>query len=616
MWVVVLLVFAGFFLRLYQLDSVALRGDEAFSAFNWAGLPLHESISTIATIEPHPPLTYTIFRGWGLVMGIENPFALRMLSVLLNLIGIPASYALGKRIGGRRLGLLAAAIWAVHPYQIWHAQDFRNYGMWAAFSITALWLGLRVINRDRRVDWILYLTAACIAAFTFYMELLAMAALSLFVLISKYRQRRFLARWIGAQVMIGGLVLLTFYLLQGQIIGSGSYSGTTSRFRPDLLFTWFLPSLIFGETLPADIAALIWPFLSVILIHATAILWEQKWQNGLLLLLMGFLPLLLLGLASTRLGIFTPRYVLSSAPIYSLMLAGLVLAFARKNAVRSILSLGLLLFWLGIGAMSLLSYFDGSPKAADWPALADYLRQNVEPDELVIQTSVDAAFSYYYRGPADDIGLPYTPLQRVEEIESILRDKSRQHPALWIVGKSFPSWRNAGVVESWAENNMQLVRSTLVSGLPVRQYKNWEIIDAAEGENLLTKFEDIVELVDVEIFSKPEPTGEIVIWLNWRPLKITSSPLKVFVHLIGPVNPATGTPLWAQSDHFPQFERLSTISWPVGEVFRDVYWIPVDDVPAGEYTLSVGLYDPVSGDRLMTENGVDHFVLQTIRLSK
>ncbi|MCA9913768.1 MAG: hypothetical protein KC496_10485, partial [Anaerolineae bacterium] len=51
-------IWFGFALRLHQIDAVALRGDEAFSVQNWAGLPLSASLTDIASIEPHPPGTY------------------------------------------------------------------------------------------------------------------------------------------------------------------------------------------------------------------------------------------------------------------------------------------------------------------------------------------------------------------------------------------------------------------------------------------------------------------------------------------------------------------------------------------------------------------------------
>lgn len=93
LWLIAFLWF-GLALRLYQIDTTALRGDEAFSAQNWAGLPLETSLAEIAAIEPHPPGTYALFRLWGVSVGLAPEFALRLLPALTNLVGIAAMFAL------------------------------------------------------------------------------------------------------------------------------------------------------------------------------------------------------------------------------------------------------------------------------------------------------------------------------------------------------------------------------------------------------------------------------------------------------------------------------------------------------------------------------------------
>jgi hypothetical protein len=80
--------------------------------------------------------------------------------------------------------------------------------------------------------------------------------------------------------------------------------------------------------------------------------------------------------------------------------------------------------------------------------------------------------------------------------------------------------------------------------------------------------------------------------------------------MAGGINPVTGTPLWTQDDQFPQDERISSESW--SEVFRDVYMLPLNSIPGGEYSLLVGLYDPLTGERVLLEDGSDHLVIGTV----
>jgi len=65
-----------------------------------------------------------------------------------------------------------------------------------------------------------------------------------------------------------------------------------------------------------------------------------------------------------------------------------------------------------------------------------------------------------------------------------------------------------------------------------------------------------------------------------------------FVHLLGPPNPALGSPLWAQDDHEPGQATYSTDRWFPGEVIVDTFDLQIPaDAPPGEYTLSTGFYD-------------------------
>jgi hypothetical protein len=50
-----------------------------------------------------------------------------------------------------------------------------------------------------------------------------------------------------------------------------------------------------------------------------------------------------------------------------------------------------------------------------------------------------------------------------------------------------------------------------------------------------------------------------------------------------------------------------------GTIYRDVYALPIYGLPAGDYTLRVGLYDPASGQRLSVGNG-DGLRLQQVTL--
>ncbi len=601
------LTLLGFALRFYQLNRVPLRGDEAFTVIHWMREPLSSTLANIVTKDPQAPLSYVLYRAWGLIVGTSED-VVRILPALLNVLGIPIMYALGHRLRGWRLGMLAALLWSLNAFQIWHAQDARNYAIWAMLSPLAVWLALRALDRQRRVDWLLYLVAAALAAYVYYLELFVVIALNLYVLITYWRDRRLLVRWISVQIAFG-LILAPWYLQSRLLFGSG-YGGTTGNFDPVQWFTQFLPSLTFGDTntMSPDFVAWLAPLLAIALLVGLVIWWRRNRQQALLVGLIGIVPLILLGVVSLKLGVFTARYVLGSAPAYTLILSVLVLE-TDYRWLRSMLFVLVVL----TGIYSLNQYFlTDYAKAPDWRALASYLQANVQPGDWVTQAAADESFTFYcneYAIPAScDDKLPANPDQTPQEIDSLLTMRSEQAAAIWYVAQP-PGWANANAAEDWLTGHLQLVRSTWANGMRAQEFKPW-VVNADETSRVpLATFGDVVRLNGIQVFT--EPTDELTVWLYWQPLTITETPLKVFLHL-RPGDDETAV-IAAQDDQYPQDGRIATTDWQPGVVYRDVYTLPLTGVAAGDYTLVVGFYDPETNRRLPVEDG-DSYTIQTINV--
>ncbi|MFN8451139.1 MAG: glycosyltransferase family 39 protein [Anaerolineae bacterium] len=283
------IILLGFALRLFHLNTVALRGDEAFTVIHWMREPLAQTLANIATVDPQAPLSYALYRGWALVLG-SNEIVVRFLPALVSILGIPAMYALGHRLRGARLGLLAAFVWAINPYQIYHAQDARSYAVWAALSLIAIWLALRALDKQRRIDWLLYIAAGALAAYVYYLELFIILALNLYVFATRWRDRPLLARWLGAEIAIG--LLLAPWYLQPRLLFSSGYGGTAGQFAPPQLLTRFIPTLTFStpDKLPPDTALALAAVLGIALLVGLAVWWRRNRVQALLVGLLGTLP--------------------------------------------------------------------------------------------------------------------------------------------------------------------------------------------------------------------------------------------------------------------------------------------------------------------------------------
>ncbi|MDD5779410.1 MAG: hypothetical protein PHU95_08175, partial [Candidatus Thermoplasmatota archaeon] len=89
------------------------------------------------------------------------------------------------------------------------------------------------------------------------------------------------------------------------------------------------------------------------------------------------------------------------------------------------------------------------------------------------------------------------------------------------------------------------------------------------------------------------PGSTLAVTLVWHAVETPAANYDVFVHLLD----AAGNIL-AQDDGPPGDGRLPTLGWLPGEYLADSHVLPLPtNLPAGEYRLAVGFYDPVTLER-------------------
>ena len=123
-------------------------------------------------------------------------------------------------------------------------------------------------------------------------------------------------------------------------------------------------------------------------------------------------------------------------------------------------------------------------------------------------------------------------------------------------------------------------------------------------------FGEVATLRGWEIGAGAVQPGETLrVRLVWQAQGPSTRPLKRFLHLVDPSGRVV-----TQQDAPPGEDRWPTSGWLAGQVITDQaeLALPVD-LPAGEYQLAIGLYDPQSGARVPVA-GSDHWRLATVRV--
>ena len=85
---------------------------------------------------------------------------------------------------------------------------------------------------------------------------------------------------------------------------------------------------------------------------------------------------------------------------------------------------------------------------------------------------------------------------------------------------------------------------------------------------------------------------------------------KFFVHLYDVESGA----LVAQADVVPRGWTYPNTWWEAEEVVSDKVVLSLEGVPAGTYSLAVGVYDPETGERLLISGQATDFIVEESRL--
>ncbi len=585
----------AFALRLTKLGDSPIRGDEAFTIQYWPR-SFAAALDWVG-IDPHPWGAYTLFANWRDTLG-RGEWVMRLLPTLLSLPAVAAIYGLGRSLfNSARAGWLAGVLYATHPFLIWHAQDVRNYAVWASTSIIAAWALFAALNHNTRRHWIIYVSASLLSAYTFFLQAFILAAHALYVVL--IRRKRF-REWLTATGMLG--LLLIPWLVELIVAATSDYGGTASRFAPQDVVTIFLPTLTIGSTLPSSVMAPLGFILLITLTGAAVALWGWRRHAAQLLLFSILIPIIIHGLVSLRMNVFRPRYIIAIAPYLLLLIAGV---FARATSIKRrwgyVATTGIFALLIVDGWALLNLYANPAfAKAPDWRTLAAYLESHTESGDLVVQQALDPAFTYYFRGPADETTLPMAANAPAAETEAVLTEAITVHPSVWLVPSEITGYDDERVPLTWLTAETQRVANLSIAGFPVMEFRNWVVPPEEFSAQDRVAYPGIAVLHDWHI--ETLDTDIIRVLAYWEPISTPESPLHGFLHLVGPSRPDTGSPLWTQDDH-----AVTTDHWLPGQIRRDVYLLTLpEDQPQGDWQFHLGLYNPETLERVTTDTGADH----------
>jgi mannosyltransferase len=611
-------------LRLYRIDAQSFWNDEGNSA-----RLAERSVRLIlegAEGDIHPPGYYLALHYWRALLG-HSETALRGLSALCGVALVACTWLLGRRLfADQAVGLAAAALAALNPFQVYYAQEARMYAalaLWAVASSWALaeWLPLDPRQTEtRRWPLVVYALTAAAGLWTHYAFPFVLLAQNLCVgcwlltaRSSGGESGRRLWVWIAA---LGAIVALYLPWLPTAWRQVTSWSGGSEPYKlldalPDVLRL-----LSFGLTIPTGVVAI--GLLAVSFLALVSVLppadEDDEQPDGLpYLLRWGLAALLVLvpvGLI-LGLGLYKEAYqkflLVSSAPLSLLVARGAVGGWriasgigtwGEQNAISGYRGVVLLLVALVLfdSARSLDNlYHDSTYARADYRAIARYVEAQARPGDAILLNAPNQweVFTYYHH----DDGHVY-PLARQRpldvaanraELEQIVGQHQRLFAIFWGDAESDPE----RFVESWLEANTYKAGETWYDDVRLALYAVPALAADAPATPLDARFGPSIYLDGYTLLTDALVPGDILqLALFWRAVEPVER-YKVFVHLYD----QSGR-LAAQTDSEPGATLRPTNTWSPGEQIVDRYGVMIPlETPPGDYVLAVGLYpvdDPLN----------------------
>lgn len=459
-----LLALAAYGLRLHGLTAQSLWRDEV-DALRFALAPPAQLLNTFSQPGQNGPLYFLLLRGWVALAG-SGEFSLRYSSLLPGVVSVALTFALGRRLFGRSVGLTGAALVAVSPYLVWYGQEAKMYALLTTLALLSLY-ALHRATCGRARWWVVVVIATSLAMYNHILAALLIPLQMALLLIWRPAGRR---AWLGAAAAFAALTLPYLPLLAWQLPMALAPAETGYPFMPlQTMLTVLLNGYSVG-LVPWGSTAVLVPFALLMLVGAvTQAQVPKRQRNATALLVWLLLPVVLVFAISLIRPLFTDRYLIWVAPAFYLLVALGIAGLARSDFMHALLShLGSIPRWSGAVLLAMLLVLDvqgvhvqeTTPFKSDFRGAAAYVAAHIQPGDLVIfqMPYIRYTFEYYYRGPtyAWAEGLWTNGGLSEADADVALRGQTTGFDAVWLVESESEMWDQRGLVRRWLEAHGQV----------------------------------------------------------------------------------------------------------------------------------------------------------------
>ncbi len=638
-----LIILIGFALRLYGLGAQSLWYDETVSAY-LASQSVPDLVAHTAR-DIHPPGYYLILHYWRSLIG-DSEFALAYFSLVFGVLLIALTYKLSRLLTHQAtVGVWAALLVAISPYNLWYSQEVRMYTFGAFLGGAVLWATWRVQEKSTvrpLLYWAGYILIAAIGMYVLYYFAFLLITLNLFFIIRALWPN---PNWITVRNLIfaNGLAAL-LYTPWIPIAWRQATNPPVPPWRSAislwdvLLESW--SALSFGQSVEPTT---IWPLLllttTLFILGLGYTQYKKQTDTTLLLALYTLGPFYLIQLFSLITPLYHVRYIFTYSPLFYIALAcGLAWLTQHLHQAVGSLAGGLIL----LGSIFSIVELHTNPRyqADDFRAAVDYIEAQWKPGDMILTNAgyTYTAFLYYTDFPNIQRQrlIPHeayeksTPLllqsgtvdgpdtlgwgdprsdfygMSKDEATTALQQLSQQHHRLWMLRAYDTVTDPQGYLRMWFAENTTMLEDQPFSGESNIRVQGFLLEKSPELAGEAVDFEDGVTLTGWQMPTQIWQAGQSVpIQLGWQARNDISVDYKLSLKL------------WSETG---ELAAQGEDTWPGGTLHRATNWASGDpiyhpdhltlppDLPPGRYWLNVELYHPDTAQPLPRLDGTDPVV--------
>lgn len=403
--ILLLIIFAGAALRLFNLTYKSLWYDEAlslsFTEYDWKDIFSHRYIAR--------PVYFLILKLWVSLFGYSELSA-RLPSVIFGVLSIILIYKLAKELFGEGSGLISAVILSLSSYHIYYSQEARNYSLFLFLGLSSMLIFVKILNKEDAKLLLLLVLINILLLYTHLFGIFIVIIQSIFFIIF-LRKIKLKKLWIIGQVILIIAILPFFTVLVNypheiDFITKPNFRSLVEAFE---VFGYGGPRQAQGGIgFEINPSRLIIPrALGAILfsLFAFNFLWGKKaYQKKFSLLnYKSKNYLLFFWLLFTILGayifsivikpIFLTRFLILTSAAFYIIIAKAITEIRNSKIIGIVISV-----IIAFSLFSLNVLYSPGPQN-DWEKIGNYVRLHIKPQGTILLIPQDqiVPFWYYYK---------------------------------------------------------------------------------------------------------------------------------------------------------------------------------------------------------------------------